>query len=123
MMKKKILIAIPISLICFHGTSQVTAQANCEQMNVPPVCQNAGGITINTQSRNIAPPNICAAPGQTINVNVVPNGTVTISAKNGGFPNGTGGAFNLVAPDVGDYNYNVIFEDGTCIDPRITVRR
>jgi len=123
-MDKKILIAIPLCLIGFHGTSQVTAQVTCQQMSVPPVCQPGGRININNRSKTVAPPNLCAAPGETIEVNVTPTGTTaSIVAKSGSWPNEVDRpSFSITAPGAGDYDYEVIFEDGSCIDPRIKVR-
>jgi len=122
-MDKKILIAIPLCLIGFHGTSQVTAQVTCQQMSVPPVCQPGGRININNRSKTVAPPNLCAAPGETIEVNVTPTGTTaSIIGKSGGWPDAGGPSFTITAPGEGDYDYKVIFEDGSCIDPRIKVR-
>jgi hypothetical protein len=122
-MNKKILIAIPLCLAGYYGTMQVTAQGNCEAQSVPPVCQAGNRITINTNPHNISPPNICASPGQSIDVNVVPEGSASISGKDGGWPNGSGSSFVITAPDaVGDYDYDVTFDDGSCIDPRVTVK-
>jgi hypothetical protein len=121
-MNKKVLIAIPICLIGFHGSMQVTAQGECPQMDVPAVCQGGGRININNTSKNISPPNLCAEPGQVIEVIVTPDGTASIDGKNGGWPNGSGSSFTITAPETGSYDYNVRFEDGTCIDPRIIVR-
>ena len=120
-MNKKVLIAIPLCLIGIHGTSQVTAQDNCVPMSVPPVCQGGGRITINTNTQDISPPNLCATPGESIAVNVVPSGSVTIVGKGGGWPDGNGSSFTLTAPGVGSYDYNVIFEDDSCVDPKISV--
>jgi hypothetical protein len=121
-MNKKFLIAIPLCLLGFYGTSQVTAQdPECEVVSVPPTCQGASRININTNSRNISPRNICVSPGQTFDVNVRPTGSVTIRGKDGGWPDASGASFSLTAPASGEYDYNVYFEDGTCIDPRITV--
>ena len=123
-MNKKILIAIPLCLIGFHGTSQVTAQANCQQMSVPAVCQGGGQININNNSNNISPPNLCAAPGDTIQVNVTPAGTTaSILGKSGGWPSGSGTSFTITAPAEGTYEYNVTFQDKSCIDPRISIKR
>ena len=120
-MNKKILIAIPVCLIGFNGTSQVTAQGDCVEVSVPPMCQGGGRITINTNSKNVSPPNLCASPGESIDVSVVPDGSVTIEGKDGGWPNGSGGSFTLTAPEAGSYDYNVYFEDGSCVDPKISV--
>ena len=123
-MNKKVLIALPLCLIGFHGTSPVTAQGNCQQMSVPPVCQGGGRININNNSNNMSPPNLCASPGQTIQVNVTPAGTTaSIDGKSGGWPNGSGSSFTITAPySAGSYDYNVTFQDDSCIDPRISVR-
>lgn len=124
MMNKKALIAIPLCLVGFYGISTVTtAQDGCQLMEVPPACQGGGQININTLTRNIAPPNLCASPGDTIKVNVAPAGTTaSIDGKTGGWPSGSGAAFTITAPEAGSYDYNVTFEDGTCIDPRIIVK-
>jgi hypothetical protein len=121
-MNKKVLIAIPLCLIGFFGTVQVTAQDNCAAMSIPPVCQGGGSININNNSKNISPPNLCATPGETIQVNVTPSGTASIDGKDGGWPNGSGSSFTITAPATGSYDYNVTFEDGTCIDPRIVIK-
>jgi hypothetical protein len=123
-MNKKAFFAVPLCLIALHGTSQVTAQDNCVAMDVPPVCQGGGRININNNSHNISPRNLCASPGETIEVNVTPAGTeASIFGKSGGWPNGSGGSFTITAPAENDYEYNVSFADGTCIDPRISVKK
>ena len=122
-MNKKVLIAIPVCLIGFHGSMQVTAQGACQPMSIPPTCTGNARININTDSKNISPPNLCAEPGQVIEVNVTPSDTsVSIDGKGGGWPSGSGSSFTITAPAVGSYDYNVTFADGTCIDPRIIVR-
>ena len=93
-MNKKFLIAIPLCLLGFYGTSQVTAQdPECEVVSVPPTCQGASRININTNSRNISPRNICVSPGQTFDVDVRPTGSVTIRGKDGGWPDASGASF------------------------------
>ena len=122
-MKKTILLAAPLGFVLFYGTSQVTAQdPECESMTVP-VCQDGTQITINNNGRMVAPPNLCVDPGETIEVKVTPEGTsASIEGKNGGWPSGSGASFTLVAPDSGTYDYNVYFSDGSCLDPRISVK-
>ncbi|RLA37158.1 MAG: hypothetical protein DRR15_02825 [Gammaproteobacteria bacterium] len=123
-MNKKVFIAIPLCLIVLHGTSQVTAQDNCEPMGSLPACQGGGQININNNSHNVSPPNLCAAPGETIQVNVTPAGTsASIFGKSGAWPSASGTSFSITAPDEGAYNYNVVFDDGSCLDPRITIKR
>lgn len=122
-MNKKILLAAPLGLLVFYGTSQVTAQHDeCESMTIP-VCQNGNRININNNGNVVAPPNLCVDPGETITVSVSPDGTsATIESKDGVWPNASGSSFTLVAPGSGTYDYNVHFSDGSCLDPRITVK-
>lgn len=123
-MKNKMLVAIPLGLIACYGASQVTAQVECELVDVPPVCQGGQQININTNSKIISPSNLCAVPGETIEVNVTPAGsTASIGGKDGGWPSASGSTFTITAPAEGSYDYNVFFADGSCIDPRITVRK
>jgi len=122
-MKKTILLAAPMSIVLFYGSSQVTAQqGECESMTIP-TCQDGTRITINSNSKTVAPPNLCVNPGETITVNVSPDGTsASIEGKDGGWPSGSGSSFTLVAPESGAYDYNVHFSDGSCLDPRISVK-
>lgn len=122
-MKKTILLAAPLGLVLFYGTSRVTAQdPECESMTIP-VCQDGRQITINNNGKMVAPPNLCVDPGETITVNVSPEGTsASIEGKEGGWPSGSGTSFELVAPESGTYDYNVYFSDGSCLDPRISVK-
>ncbi len=50
------------------------------------------------------------------------DGSVSIDGKDGGWPSGSGNSFTIIAPDAGEYDYNVTFDDATCIDPRVTVK-
>ena len=122
-MKKTILLATPLGLVLLYGASQVTAQdPECESMTIP-VCQDGRVITINNNGKTVAPPNLCVDPGETITVNVSPEGTsASIEGKDGGWPSGSGSSFTLVAPESGNYDYNVNFSDGSCLDPRISVK-
>ena len=122
-MKKTILLAAPLGLMVLYGTTQVTAQdQECRRMDIP-ACQDGNRITINTNGQSVAPPNLCVDPGETITVVVKPPGSsVTIEGKDGGWPSGSGSEFTLVAPDSGTYDYNVYFEEGSCLDPRVRIR-
>ena len=120
-MNKKLLVSLPLSILLIQGTPDVTAQIECERIDVPPVCQAVSRITINNETYNIAPLNICAVPGAEIEVNVVPHGSARIEGKEG-WPSGAGESFSITAPEAGEYDYNVYFEDGRCIDPRVTVQ-
>lgn len=120
-MNKKLLVSLPLTVLLIQGAPDVTAQDECERIDVPPVCQDARRITINNQTYRIAPLNICAAAGDEIEVNVVPEGSARIEGKTG-WPSGSGERFFITAPETGEYDYNVYFEDGSCIDPRVTVK-
>jgi hypothetical protein len=123
-MKKTILLAAPLGLAVLYGTTQVTAQdQECRSMELP-ACQDTNQININNRGSSVGPPNICVDPGETITVRVTPEGTeASIQGKNGGWPSGSGAGFTLTAPmEPGDYDYNVYFEDGSCLDPRVRVR-
>ena len=122
-MNKAILLAAPLGLLVFYGTSQVTAQQDeCKSMSIP-VCQDGNQININNSGNSVAPPNLCVDPGESITVAVTPGGTTaSIEGKNGGWPSGSGSSFTLVAPESGTYDYNVYFSDGSCLDPRIIVK-
>ena len=122
-MNKAILLAAPLGLVLFYGTTLVTAQEQeCRTMSVP-ACQDGTRITINNNANTVAPPNLCVDPGETITVNVSPDGTAArIEGKSGGWPNGSGSSFELVAPESGTYDYNVYFSDGSCLDPRVTIK-
>ena len=122
-MKKTILLAAPLALVLFYGTPHVTAQQpECKTMSVP-TCQDGTRITINNNSNTVAPPNLCVDPGETITVSVSPEGSsARIEGKSGGWPSGSGSTFTLVAPESGTYDYNVYFSDGSCLDPRISVK-
>lgn len=126
LMYKKTLIAAVMVVAAVHQPTAIVAQVECEVQEVPPVCQDARGININTNSKNVSPPNICVDPGDTIPVKVTPAGnSATIAGKDGpDWLRGSGETFNLQVPDsaTGEFDYNVYFDDGSCIDPRIKVR-
>ena len=122
-MKKAILLAAPLGLVLFYGTPDLIAQEQeCRTMSIP-TCQDGMRITINNNGNTVAPPNLCVDPGEAITVNVSPEGTsARMEGKDGGWPNGSGSSFELVAPESGTYDYNVYFSDGSCLDPRIEIK-
>ena len=123
-MNKKYWLLAPALIVMTQSASQLNAQDPCVVQEVPPVCQQASRLTINVNAMRVAPPNICVRPGSTIEVNVVPNSFATIQPKGDrGWPRGSGSSFTLNVPDdaSGVYDYNVYFENGSCIDPRISV--
>ena len=120
-MKKMLFVPLPACFLLLQSAPPVTAQPDCEPVEVPAQCQPVDQININTNTHKISPRNICAAPGQEIEVKVSPEGSVRIQGKSG-WPTGEGETFTIIAPESGEYDYNVYFEDGICIDPRVTVR-
>lgn len=125
-MYKKTLVAAAILVAAAQQPTAIVAQEECEVQEVPPVCQDARRININTNSKDVSPRNICVDPGATIPVQVTPEGnSATIAGKSGpDWLHGNGETFSLHVPDTatGEFDYNVYFADGTCIDPRIKVR-
>lgn len=125
-MNKIAFFAASLLILTVQQSPRVTAQDTCEVHEVPPRCQNARRITIHTDEKRIAPPNICVDPGESIPVRVRPRGnSARIEAKEAAdWLSGSGESFTIDVPENadGDYDYNVYFEDGTCIDPRIRVR-
>ena len=123
-MNKKLLVLAPLALFGLNEPAEVGAQADCATVNVPPVCQRGSQVTINTQTSNVSPPNVCASPGSSVSFNVVPTGTAVVVSKNGtSWLSGSGNAFAINVPGdaAGSYDYAVFFEDGSCIDPRISI--
>ena len=125
-MKNILVLGVAISALTYFLMSPVTAQPpQCAPMaDTMPACQNGRVITINNQSKTIMPRNLCMDAGDTVTFNVRPNGTsASVSPKNGAWPSDGGTSFQLVVPGGQPYyDYNVHFEDGTCVDPRITVK-
>ena len=123
-MNKKYWLLAPALTLMAQSASQVNAQDPCVVQEVPPVCQGGRRLTINVNSMRVSPPNLCARPGSSIDVNVVPNSFVSIQPKGDrDWPRQSGSSFTLNVPEdaSGAYDYNVYFEDGSCIDPRISV--
>ena len=96
-MNKKLLLIAPVLVFGLNEPLKVEAQDNCVIPNVPDNCQAARQITINKNSMDVSPPNICAAPGQTIPVQVRPIGeTARVVSKGGAdWLSGDGGDFDL----------------------------
>ncbi len=124
-MNKKLLLIAPVVVFGLNEPFVVEAQTNCVIPSIPANCQAAPQITVNRNSMNVSPPNICASPGQTIPVQVRPMGeTAEVVSKGGaGWLSGNGGEFEIYVPDdaSGDFDYAIYFPDGSCIDPRISV--
>lgn len=109
-----------------------TMDYECEIVQIPACTGNPQSINVNINSKNIAPPNYCAGPDETITFKVTPATTpirtVAVIPKDPGNiwmigtndPDAT--EFTIKTPPApGEYGYTVIFADGDCIDPRITV--
>jgi hypothetical protein len=124
-MKKTIMLTAPLLVLAYYGTSQVTtAQGQCEKPpGDPPMCQPGRQVTITNGPNIVAPPNLCIAAGATVTFNVQqPGTTASIDPKEGDWPIGDGESWELVVPHGKPYyDYNVHFEDGSCLDPRITI--
>jgi hypothetical protein len=131
-MYKKFIFMLPISLILVGCAQQGSVANGCDVVVIEPCTGNPPAVTLNTNGQTVAPPHFCVKAGATVTFNVTPeNGgvrTVATIPKNPtdfwligtNDPNQNG--FELTAPDsTGDYDYFVVFKDGHCIDPRISV--
>ena len=138
-MNKKILLAIPISVLTVACAPQPTV--GCQQMDVPDRCQPTPGqmVTINVNSASgltISPRNVCAQPDTDVNFQVTPANTkiiVAIGAKDPLADPWLNGASNppisntfkvrVSASALKDTNhdYIIVATNGTCYDPRIRV--
>ena len=137
-MNKKLAFAMPLSLVLIAcGGPKDTTTTRCVEIDIPAQCVRRNSITINYQSHIVAPPHICADRTKPIKVRVTPaDGPVRsvttwpklnhpdhtwLKGTNDPDPN----RFKLIPPPgipEGEYDYGVTFEDGFCIDPRISLR-
>jgi hypothetical protein len=134
-MNKLLVVSLPIALFLISCAPQQPIPAECVHVNSRDQCSNAPSININRNSHDANPPNYCADAGEDIEVRVTPAngpiGTVRtipksddpdhdwLNGTNNPGPNG----FTLTAPDdaSGEYRFYVVFSDGYCLDPRITI--
>ena len=138
-MNKKILLAVPISVLTVACAPQPTV--GCQTMDIPDRCQPAAGqvVTINVASASgltVSPRNVCAKPDTDVKFQVTPASTkiiVAIGAKDPVADPWLTGASNppasnsftvtvpASAPMNTDHNYIIVATNGTCYDPRIRV--
>ncbi|MDX1482467.1 MAG: hypothetical protein R3315_12365 [Woeseiaceae bacterium] len=129
-----LILLVAVSLPACAPQNPAIADYDCEIVSIPACTGNPQSITINTNPNNkvVAPPNYCAGPNETITFKVTPTNSakrsVAVVPKSPGDiwmigtndPNAN--EFSIETPaSEGEYGYTVIFADGTCIDPRITV--
>jgi hypothetical protein len=136
-MKKNILLALPLcalTIACAEkGPDETTV---CQSVTIPPNCVELPSpkININVASGlTVAPPNICAHPGQEIQVTVTPpTSSVTVATvpKNSankwmfGSTSPVSDEFTIPVPGdqpIGRYKYLIVTGSGYCLDPRIEV--
>jgi len=140
-MNGKLLISLLAGLLLAGGTGVVWADdVVCAPIDVKDKeCRGDKDypiVTINTNTKKIAPEFICAARDSVIEFRVVPPGrnyvgTVAVKAKKetNTWLNGRNSPderkIKILVPDwvvvETDHYYNVVFGDGTCIDPRVHV--
>lgn len=108
------------------------ADYDCEIVEIPVCTGSPPAITINVQAKTIAPRNYCAPPNSVVKFQVRPiNSPLRSAAVVPKHPGDTwmigtndpnANEFTVETPaTLAEYGYTVIFADGTCIDPRITV--
>ena len=132
-MKKMFVITLPIALLLASCVVPPVVPQQCVKLD-PVACAPAAKITVTLANHGINPRNYCATAGQPIPVDVAPPngqpGTVRFIPKNAAngwlqgvnSPNASG--FVITPPNgtpPGEYEYYVVFSDGYCIDPRITI--
>ena len=148
-MNKKILLALPMSVILTACAMQAADQSkvppprpkNCESITFVNcrhdqiVANPVININTNVNRNPINPPIVCVIPGTPINFRVTPRPrettTVATVPKNpaNAWMYATNSAkdpdkLSFTVPDplpVGDYDYMVVTGDGFCVDPRIKV--
>ena len=139
-MNKKILLAIPMSLLTVACAPQPTV--GCETMSIRPQCTHISQkvtITVLPASAGglvISPRNVCAKPGTPVNFQVTPANTkiiVAIGAKDpvadpwlkGASNPPVSNSFTVTVPASAsmdtDHDYIIVATNGTCYDPRIRV--
>ena len=108
------------------------ANYDCEIVSIPVCTGSPPSITINVQAKTIAPRNYCAPPNSVVRFDVRPinsplRSTAVVPKNPGdtwmiGTNDPDANEFTVETPaTLDEYGYTVIFADGTCIDPRITV--
>lgn len=141
-MNGKLLLSLFVGLLLAFGTGAVWAEdAKCERIEIKDTEKCQGDkrfpiVTINAQTKEVHPKYVCAARESVIEFRVVPPGktkvgSVAIKAKDpmNTWLIGTNSPRNkrievTVPPSVEnetDHDYNIIFDDGYCIDPRVRV--
>jgi hypothetical protein len=122
---KNVLVAVAVVLLGTLGPLKASTQTfeGCITVDVPEKCQPAPRLTINAESKKVAPPNMCVQTGKAVQVNVVPgSASVRIVSKDGAeWLSGQGKSFSIDVPAsaAGRHDYAVFFEDGTCLDPAL----
>ena len=141
-MNTKLFFTLCASLLLAGGAGAAWAQeVDCEPIKIKDKeCQGDRHypiVTINTVTKKIAPEFICVARDRVIEFRVVPPGkidfgSVAVKAKDGlntwligaNFPSKM--RIEVRVPMWIENNeihhYNIVFEDGTCIDPRVHVQ-
>lgn len=141
-MKRKILFVLPLSwvlvscapaLVATPGACHIASiiPAKCHD----PAHRNDPKVTFNTITLKANPPNVCAEPGSTLEISIVPPaknkvGSVAVSAKDplDSWLAGTNapdkGKIKILIPEwvtYDDYDYGFTTFDGKCLDPRVNV--
>ncbi len=136
-MNKKIILAIPISVLAVACAQQPVV--GCLTIDFQDQCQPAGQmVTINVASASgltVAPPNVCAQARTDVNFQITPANTnvmVAIGPKDPladpwlkGVSNPPVNSFTVSIPATvsagTDHDYHIVATNGACYDPRIRV--
>ena len=137
-MQKKCLLIIPLTGLVLAGCAKMDlfeTPLDCVKHEPPAQCQdNNLKVTLNLETMKANPPNICAKPGDTLTVNIVPKPDdgvgVAVVAKHYldtwllGSNASNLEEIKINVPDwvePGDHDYGFVTTTGKCADPRVRV--
>lgn len=136
-MHRKILLTSGLGLMI--GACTQVSTTGCKSYTPPKTCQGnpqVPRVTLNLDTLEANPPNVCANRGETLVYNLVPTpsepGTVAVRAKNrsdswlAGTNSPNPREIRVSIPGWveadSDHDYSFEMSDGKCLDPRVRVR-
>jgi hypothetical protein len=134
----KLLCAVaPVVLLSACVKPEQVIIGGCEKLKPPPACTGSKSnpvVTINIQGKIVvSPPNVCAQPGATVEININPKpelpATVALIPKiltntwllGGNSEDSDKILVHIPLEAKGNYDYSVFTASGDCVDPRMHV--
>ncbi len=139
-MKMKLLLVLSASLLVSSCTTTgIVGAQNCVVHQPPVDCTDtpvSPAVTLNLTTMKANPPNVCAGPGETITIKLVPEpaevGTVAVVPKNFadtwliGTNSPDKGKIEIEVPawvpTITNHDYGFVTSTGDCADPRVHVK-